>query len=68
MGIALNSDLQMGSGKDLRRQKNDRIFEIPVTQRDFHLKNRIEDGERNGSTDFSEVVPFGWPSDDAERL
>jgi hypothetical protein len=58
----------MGSDKELRRQKNDRFFENPVTQGDFHLKNRIEDGQRNSSTDFSEVAPFGWPSDDAERF
>jgi hypothetical protein len=49
----------MNFGEVCRRKKNDRFFEIPVTKGDFHLKNRIEDGQRHGSTDFSEVAPFG---------
>jgi hypothetical protein len=59
MGIALNRGPQMNFGEVCRRKKNDRFFEIPVTKGDFHLKNRIEDGQRHGSTDFSEVAPFG---------
>ena len=39
----------MSFGEEYRREKNDRFFEIPVTQGNFHIKNRIEDGQRNGS-------------------